>query len=163
MQTPPFKSGQILFFSQKNRNVLKLMKNNFAIFIFLRNALSTQKFLENLPKMTKCIYFFQNMQNALKPVEKKRIFDLCDFCFYEKWWILYSTFLKKIDHNITINDHNSTKNLFLFWFFSLLDENAFQKILIKWKNKSQKKKMLRNFFFLESSETHAKINQNRSK
>ena len=45
----------------------------------------------------------------------------------------------KINHNIIINDRNSTKNLDLLWNYSRLDRNASQKILWEWKKFAIKK------------------------
>ena len=65
-----------------------------------------------------------------------------DFLF-----LTYGRFWHMVDHNITINDQNSTKTLVLLQFCSRLDQNAFQKIKRKWKKNVTEKNG--HFFFIK--------------
>ena len=81
-----------------------------------------------------------------------------------KWSLkVISIFLKALEHfecpradilglligtslvSLNRNEHNLTKNIVCFWFCSWLHQNVFQKILMKWKKNSLKKKS--NIFY----------------
>ena len=93
-------------------------------------------------KVVKLGFWSQKMCNDLKRMKKKHFpiffFRLAIFSFQ-----VSATYI-------------STKNLVLLRFLSKSDLHTFQKILRKW-NKLVQIFSFRNFFFLKSSETYAKI------
>ena len=89
--TPPprIKSGKIGILVQKMRNVLKLWKNNFAIFIFWEMINFVLNMLESSPKMAQFLICPKDKRCAMfSNLWKKR------FLVFEKCSILYSKFLE---------------------------------------------------------------------